>query len=410
MIKDYQVEDIQPISLEEASCLLSEAAGLIKEEESVPVLSARGRILAEDVCARYDQPPFSRSPLDGYALRGEDTAGASRWNPVRLSVIGETDAGDVFPGRVMAGQAVRIMTGAPIPEGADAILRQEDSDFGEETVEIYAEVKTWQNYVCRGEDYRRGDVLLEAGEKIGPLEIGILASAGYDKVTVRRPVRVLLISTGDELVLPGTELLPGKIYDSNRHTLQAQLEAWGMQVTASLHSDDDAHLLAAHLREGLDEADLVITTGGVSVGKKDILHEVYRILGVRRLFWKVAMKPGGAVMAGSLDGKIILSLSGNPFSAYAGLQLLGRPILRKMTQDPFLDFTVQEGVLQEPFKKASPSRRFVRCRIEGGRVWLEGHTGGNGNVSSGRGSNALVDIPAGSPSIHAGDKVKVIFL
>lgn len=407
---DMDIGTEQPVMLEEAVSILLSRAEKISDTEEVALRYATGRVLAEDVCATRDQPPFDRSPLDGYAVRAEDTKGASQESPVALKVITEVDAGVYYSGMVNAGEAVRIMTGAPIPAGTDTVIGQEDTDYGEETVMIYEEMKPHQNYCYRGEDYKKGDVLLASGDHIGPAEAGIIASTGKQTVKVYRRPRVLLVSTGDEVVMPGEELAEGKIYDSNLFTIDSQLRAWGIDVVDMFHSADDAGHLAAAIEEKLDGVDLVVTTGGVSVGKKDIMHDVFRLLGAERLFWRVRIKPGMAMLAGNCNGKYILALSGNPYAAFANLHMVVRPVLDALNGNDHLSMHRFKAVLMNDYGKDSPTRRFIRAYVNDGKAYIEGHTGGNGDIYSGHKANAMVDIPAGSGRLDAGDKVDVILL
>ncbi len=400
----------ESLGLEDAVALLQLHTVPVAETEAVSVMECCGRTLAEDITASHDQPPFPRSPLDGYAVRAEDTAGASKENPACLKVITEVDAGQYFEGVVGEGEAVRIMTGAPIPEGANAIVGQEDTDYGEDVVNVYYEFKPYQNYCFQGEDYSKGTILLRDREHLGPAETGIIASTGRAAVKVYRKPRVLLISTGDEVIAPGDELKPGKIFDSNLYTLQAQLRQWGVEITEALHSGDDAAHLAQMIENRIDAADIVITCGGVSVGKKDILHEVYRLLSVDRLLRNIRIKPGMAMLAGTYRDKLILSLSGNPYAAYTGLHMAVRPVIATLKGSGTPYTWRMKAVLMDDYTKKSPTRRFIRAVVTNGKAYIEGHTGGNGDVYSGHETNALVEIPSGSDKLKAGDTVTVILL
>ena len=231
-------------------------------------------------------------PLDGYAVQSEDIKSATKEAPARLTVIEEVAAGRVGQKQVTAGTAVRIMTGAPIPKGADAIVRQEDTDYGEGRVCVYQSVGHYGNYCFEGEDYRAGDCLMKKGSLLGAAHVGVLASLGLKKALVLRKARVALITTGDEIVLPGETLPEGKIYDSNLFSLGVQLQSWGVELTAKRRVGDEARLVAAIIAEEAKDADMVITTGGVSVGKKDIMHDALKLLDGQRIFWRVAIKPG----------------------------------------------------------------------------------------------------------------------
>ena len=400
----------KPISLEQGVRLILSRTEQITETETVSIGDSCGRTLAENILAPHDQPPFPKSPLDGYAVRSADTAGACKEAPVKLAVVTEVDAGSCYQGTVRPGQAVRIMTGAPIPDGCDAVIGQEDTDYGEETVNIYSSLKPYQNYCRQGEDYCKGDTLLADRTYIKPVETGVLASLGLAQVKVYRKPRVMLMSTGDELVMPGEVLAPGKIYDSNLYTLGAILREWGIDVVALLHASDDPEDVVGKIRRHAGEADLVITTGGVSVGRKDIMHDVFRILDIDRTFWKIGVKPGMAMLSGMYGAQPVLALSGNPYAAFIDMHLAVRPVLMKMTGDTRLEMLRGSAVLTSDYGKKSPVRRFIRAYVQDGMAHIEGHTGGNGDIASGRGINALLDIPAGTEKLKAGDTVQVVFL
>lgn len=398
------------IPLEEAVRILEDRVELLPGEESVPLTEARGRILAREITAGVANPPFDRSPLDGYALRAEDAAGASKENPARLSVIAEVCAGGWFAGTVGPGQAVRIMTGGAIPKGCDCVVRQEDTDYGEETVEIYKGVSRHQNYCFAGEDIQKGALLMSPGEKLTHVHIGVLAGQGLTEVPVRPRVRAAVISTGDEIIPVGTPLAPGKIYNSSLLMLRARLEELGVVVTMSRSVGDDPRAVADAIREGYRNADVVITTGGVSVGKKDILHEVLPILGAERLFWRVMMKPGTPILCADWEGRPLCCLSGNPFATIATFELILRPMLAKLSSDPEASYRRTTGKMAEDFLKRSPGRRFIRARYRDGLVTLGRQNHSSGALYSMVSCNCLVDIEAGNRGLRAGDIVKVVLL
>lgn len=383
------------------------------EPETVAACDGLGRVLAEDVPAPIDQPPFPRSPLDGYALRAADSVGATRETPVYLTVCGMLCAGDWREEPVQPGQAVRIMTGAPIPPGCDCVIRQEDTDEGMEKVALFCALKPWENYCFRGEDYKAGDVLLEAGSHLNGAGMGVLASAGLCRgdrtLTVRRIPRVALLCTGDELVESETAPLPkGKIYSSNRVLLESRLRELGMEVV-SLSAEDDAEQVAETIRAAAARADAVITTGGVSVGVKDIFHQALPLLEAERVFWRVVLKPGTPAMFSIYKGTPILSLSGNPFAAAATFELLGRPLLAALADRPALLPHRVTARLATGFPKGGKVRRFVRGTLTEGAVYLpEGHS--SGQLRSSVGTNCLVELEAGRGPVEAGETVTVYLL
>lgn len=402
------------LEIEEARASLIQEIIPIWETERVPFFDALGRILAEDICAVQDQPPFPRSPLDGYAVRGADTAGASKETPAKLRVIGKVYAGGVFSGSLGAGEAVRIMTGAPIPAGADAVIRQEDTDYGEDMVSVMAEVEPRQNYCCQGEDYKKGDVLLEKGTWINGAALSMIAGTGRGYVQVRRKARIAVLSSGDELVLPGKEtegkLPEGKIYNTNLPLIAGRMMEFGTTPAVMENCPDDPAQMARRIQELVAETDLIVTTGGVSVGQKDIMHEVIRLLGARQLFWKVRIKPGTPTLAAVYHGTLIICLSGNPYAAAANFELLVRPVIGALTGDGRWNLKRVKAVLQNDSEKRGGMRRFVRGRMEGDKVWTASGNHSSGALSSLVRSNCLIEILPGEHSGERGSEVWVYLL
>ena len=343
------------------------------------------------------------------------TQGASADAPARFRVIGEECAGSFFAGKVGAGEALRLMTGAAMPEGADTVVRQEDVRVeGEEILVPYA-LKHHENFCFRGEDVEKGAVLAKAGDRLTAAHIAVLAGQGMKRLPCVRRARIVLASTGDELVEPGESLCPGKIYNSNLYLLAARLKEMGFEAEILGALPDEAEEVARALVSSAEPPDLVLTTGGVSVGKKDIMHDVVKELNAERLFWRVLMKPGAPAIgytfsaAGDSHRTLGIALSGNPFAASATFELLVRPVLAKLTaQDALLPMR-RRAVLRDGFSKESRGRRFVRAQYAQGEVHLpEKHA--SGVLFSAVGCNALVDIPAGSPPLAAGAEVNVILL
>lgn len=396
------------ISLEEAEALLTAELSPLGQEV-LPAGDALGRTLAADITAPIDQPPFDRSPLDGYALRSADIAGADRDHPAVLAVVDTLYAGDQARVPVGPGQAVRIMTGAMLPPGCDCVVAQEHTDRGN-PVAVYAALPPYQNYVYQGEDYKAGTILLNKGTRLDAAALGVLASAGLTEVPVCRRPRVAVLTTGDEVVAPGaTPLPPGKIYGSNLALLLARLAELGIPEPVAEQVGDDPQAVAQAMERLLKGCDLLITTGGVSVGDKDIFHQALPLLGAERVFWRVDLKPGTPAMFSRYQGKPILSLSGNPFAAFTTFELLARPLLSALAGESHLLPRKRRGVLATPFSKPSPRRRFLRGRYEDGEVTLpEGHS--SGQLASLVGCNCLVELPAGTPQAEAGQQVQVRLL
>ena len=398
------------IELEQAAELVCAALHPLEGEEQAGLLQSMGRVLARDMISQQPNPPFDRSPVDGYACRSADLAQASPESPARLRVVAEVDAGGWYAGTVAPGECVRIMTGGAIPDGCDCVQWQEKTNYAEDVVEVYAPVPHHGNYCFVGEDYPAGALLLPAGTRIGAVEVGILAGMGLAEVPVRPRPRVALLTTGDEVTAPGQPLEQGRIYNQNLWLTAARLTELGAELTVARQLPDDAAAVAQAVQEAAADADFVLTTGGVSVGKKDILHAVTAQLGVDPVFWKVRMKPGSPALFWKWNGVPVLSLSGNPFGAAAHIELLVRPMLAALTGCPALAPVRRRAVLQSAFAKASPNRRFVRGICQDGQVTLPQGLHASGVLSSMQGCNCMLDLPAGSPPLEPGQSVDVVML
>ena len=398
------------ISLEDAKDILLEKVKGIVGFEEVTLEEANGRILNEDIYAPINNPPFDRSPLDGYAFMAESSIGASKETPVTLKVIGEVCAGDYFEGEVKQGEAVRIMTGAPIPKGCDCVLRQEETDYGESSVAIYTQLKPFENYCFTGEDIKEGTLLLKCGEKLNAITLGILSSMGICKVKVKAKPKMLLLCTGDELMEAGTPLLPGKIYNSNGMMMSTLGKTLGMDIIWIKTCEDTTAAVAEQIAHYINRVALIVTTGGVSVGKKDIMHEVIERLGAKRLFWRVAIQPGTPVLGSLINDKLMISLSGNPFAALVNFELLVRPVCSKILGDSEILNIACTGIMASEFNKKSKKRRFIRGTYKDGKVYLNHHNHASGALYTMSLCNCLIDIPAGTEKLAMGETVKVILL
>lgn len=410
---------MEGISVEQAMEQILQYTPVINETEEVELNKAGGRILAQDMVAEFNNPPFDRSPVDGYACKAEDLAGASSEHPVKLKVMEEIDAGQYSERVVEHGQAVRIMTGAAIPKGCDCCIYQERTDYGEDFVEIYTEQKQWDNYCFAGEDFKKGTTLLKKGTHIGYVEAAVMAGMGAATAPVYRRSKVVLLTTGDEVVEPGNPLPAGKIYNSNMTMLSSRMRELGMEPFYMEAVKDDPQIMAERLKEAAKQADMIITTGGVSVGKKDIMHESLRLINAERIFWRVKMKPGMPTLFSVYESKPgrkvpVISLSGNPFGVAVGVELLIRPALEKMMQNPAIGLKEVAGVMADDFVKGIKGRRFIRAYWEDGKFHLPNGLHSNGVLSSMAGCNCLIDTKTmedqESKSLNTGDKVSAILL
>jgi molybdopterin molybdotransferase len=393
------------------------------EPERVPLLESLDRVLTEDIISDMNVPPFDNSAMDGYAVIAADITHASEENPVTLSVIGEVAAGYTATSPVVRGSAIRIMTGAPLPVGADTVVRFEDSSEGCERgakrrncVEIMKAIRLGDNVRMAGEDIRADEVVFPKGTVVREGEIGVMASLGKKYVSVHRRPRVAILATGDELVEIDEPVTPGKIRNSNGYSnAAAVLKAGGVPVQLGI-ARDNIKDLTAKIREGLDaDCDLFITSAGVSVGDYDIVKDVLNTEGELR-FWQVRMKPGKPLAFGILHGKKrvpLLGLPGNPVSAMISFDVFARPaILTMLGRREFARPTVR-AVLQGDVKNNSQRRNIIRVVVEKrDGVFVCRSTGaqGSGILTSIARANGFLVVPEEVALVRAGETVEVQML
>lgn len=395
-----------PICVEQA-VELSRAAARLLEEEQIPLSQALGRTLSRPVLALRPQPSFDRSPLDGYALRAADIASASDEAPALLRVVEKVCAGQVPGGPLAPGGAVRIMTGAMLPAGADCVIRQEDTDLGEEWVQVFRSAAAGENRCLAGEEYAAGALLLDRGTRVDAAALAVAAGAGMEGLWVRRRARTAVIATGDELCAPGCVLLPGKVYDANTAYLEARLRQLGTPPDTSIRSGDTLEGIVRAL-EACAGCDLIVTTGGVSVGERDLMEQALTAWGAEVIFHGVAMKPGMPTLLARRGGTVILALSGNPFAAAVAFELFARPVLGRMMEDAGLEMERTTALAAADFQKpGGASCRYLRGRLKNGTVTVPGAQR-NGQMRSMVGCNCLVELPGGV--MHRGDRVDVLIL
>ena len=413
------------ISVEEA---LEKVLGCVDilEAEEAPLLESMGQVLAEDIISHIDIPPLDNAAMDGYALKAGDTLGASGQSPRILRVIDTVIAGSISQREVTPGTAIRIMTGAPVPRGADSVIRFEDTDeaqrqgSGNDEIGILCEVKNGLNIRRAGEDIARGTTILRKGTVLRPAEVGVLASLGMSEVNaVRRPV-VAVLATGNELVHIDQPLPPGKIYNSNTYSVASLVKRYGgVPKIIGIASDSEASLLDK-LRQGLD-ADMLITSGGVSAGDYDMVKDVLASEG-EITFSTVRMKPGKPLAFGTLKGVDKngnprrvphLGLPGNPVSSMVTFELFARPAMLKMMGKKNLAKPVVEAVLEEPVVNTDGRRLYTRAIVTRSDGQYHAHlTGpqGSGILTSMSLANGLVIVPEDTAGAKAGETVKVILL
>ncbi len=354
-------------------------------------------------------PPFDNSASDGYAVRSSDVRGASRETPIRLSIIGESIAGGPFGGRVVSGTSVVILTGAPMPAGADAVIRVEDTSREEDAVLIYRSVPIGNDVRLAGEDVQSGQAALPAGTRIGPAAVGLLAALGREKIDVRRRPKVVLFTTGDEVVPVGCELRPGQIHNSNQYILTTLIQSSGGYLTEFLHLPDDPVAIRQAFHQALAAGpDLLITVGGVSVGERDYVKAVVEEMG-DLILWKVAMKPGKPIAYGRLGSSHFFGLPGNPVSAMITFQLFVHRAIARMSgaDSPSLILTAK---LAAPIHHHPGRREFIRGYLESGEdlpIAVPSTGQGSADLYGSVSTNALIVVPEDCEGVEAGEKVKV---
>lgn len=397
------------------------------EPERKPVLEALGQVLAEDVVAPFDIPPLDNTAMDGYAVRAGDTAGATEVSPRELQVTADLAAGYVLDTPVGAGEAVRIMTGAPMPPGADSIVPFEETDealreVGEAprkagSVRVFKAANVGANIRYKAEDVTAGQTVISAGRVLRPSEVGVLSSIGLAEVSVyRRPV-VAILSTGDEITEPGQPLKPGRIYDANAHGIAAMVTKYGGIPRLLGIARDTVEDLTAKIRQGLD-ADMMVTSAGVSRGDFDVVKDVLAREGAID-FWTVRMRPGKPLAFGAFkapDGRQVghLGLPGNPVSSMVSFELFGRPAIFRMLGRSDWERPVIRAIARERIVNPDSRRFYARCIVsqgEDGR-WYADLTGpqGSGILTSMSAANALTIIPETQAEVQPGEEIDVMML
>ena len=379
--------------------------------EDVPLREAAGRVLAEEVRATTDVPGFTNSAMDGYAVLAQDVAAAGPANPVRLPLRGEVRAGVGPPHPLQAGTAIRIMTGAPVPAGADAVVRVEDTAEEDGAVLVRASVSAGTSLRAAGSDLRAGDLVAAPGRVLSPGVIGVCAAAGRTSLRCLRRPSVMVLTTGDELRDVGEPLGPGQIVNTNRYTLAAAVEEAGGLVLDAGVAPDEREEIAAALRQA-DAADLVISSGGVSMGTYDLVRDLLAQEG-RIDFWQVALRPGKPLAFGSVRGVPLIGLPGNPVSSLVAFELFARPALLKMQaredrERPRL-WARTEDALSSPPHLEQYFRGIARRQDDGISVRLTGDQGSH-VLRSMADANCLVILPLETGQIPAGERVEIIEL
>jgi len=377
--------------------------------EKVSILDSIGRVIGEDIYANRNIPPRDNSAMDGYALRWEDTRGASISKPVILKVIEDIPAGTIPRKSIGSGESSRIMTGAPIPDGANAVVRVEDTEKDGQRVKVFVKAKEGQDIRPAGEDVREGELDISQGDVIRPAEIGMLAALGRSFISVYQRPLVAIVATGDELVDIDENPTPWQIISSNTYSIAAQIIDCGavpLQIGIAKDKRDD---LVAKFQAAL-RADIIVSSGGVSVGDYDLVKDVMKEVGNQMKFWQVAMRPGKPLAFGSMNGIPVFGLPGNPVSSMVSFEQFVRPSILKMMGHKNLFRRIVRATLKDNIAKKKGTRHFIRARVnyENGRYFAT-TTGeqGSGILMSMVVANGLIILPEYAASVKKGEEVSI---
>lgn len=388
--------------------VLSAATKLPSTE--VALVDIDGYVLAEDITAGHNVPPFDNSAMDGYALQAADIAGAGEDNPASLELIDEQPAGKSTDIKVVPGTAIKIMTGAPVPAGADIVVPVERTHFAGDRVEIPAPLRIGANIRKAGEDMAAGSLAASAGTVVNPAIVGLLASLGYSRIKVTDKPKVAVIGTGNELVAVDQPLAPGKIRDSNSYALTAQARACGARVTRLGVAGDTKASVDNLVKKALADADVVVTSGGVSVGDYDFVKDVMTDLGAQLKFWGVRQKPGKPLAFWVLKDKLIFGLPGNPVASMLCFEEYVRPALLKMMGRTKLLRPVVVARLTHDLKKKPGRTHFIGVRVEATdspyKATVNGRQG-SGIIKSLAGADGVAIVPADVSEVKAGESLEV---
>ncbi|HDY75516.1 MAG TPA: molybdopterin molybdenumtransferase MoeA [Candidatus Marinimicrobia bacterium] len=400
------------ISVKEAKSIIQKHIPQLGTE-TVSLNKVGNRVLAQDITAKFPMPRFDNSAMDGFAVRASDTKGASQMNPVTLKMVSVSSAGSPSDVTVGLGECAQCMTGGKLPDGADAVVMVENtSGFSVRgSVRVFLETHRGKHVRKIGEEIQEGEVLIPNGTRITPGEIGTLATFGYGEVSVIKKPKLAIFGTGDELIEPGNKLMHGQIYNSNLYMFAELAERVGADVIIRNVIKDDRESLRSFLSEALKSCDVVVSSGGVSMGRFDYVREVFMELGVREHFWKVAQKPGKPMFFGTDETTLIFGLPGNPVSSYIGFMEWVWPVLETMMGIPEQKFLT--GILKESFPREKVKYRFLF-----GKAWMEAGTimckssakTGSHMLSSSLEANCILISENGDSPLQPGEEIRINIL
>lgn len=391
------------LGLEEGMRIIMDAAHPIERTEPVVLLDAVGRVLAEEVSAGMDVPPFARAAMDGYAVKAEETFGAGNFSPKILDLIEVIHAGESATQSVRPGTCIQVATGSPMPEGADAVVMVEDTERDETRVRVYKPVYPHQNASPRGEDISAGSVVLSPGMRLDPSKIGVLAALGRQKVAVYQKPHVAVIPSGNEILAPGEPLSPGKVYDINSYTLSALIIENGGFPRIFPIMKDTLESAISTIREAL-ACDLIVLTGGSSVGERDMMVEAVQRMG-ELLFHGIAVKPGKPTLCGIVEGHLLLGMPGYPTSCLTNGYGILAPALRKMARLPERALASLKAPMSRRYTSTIGRHQYLPVRLEGEEVVPAFKE--SGAITSMADAEGYIEIPANVDLLEKGEVVEV---
>jgi molybdenum cofactor synthesis domain-containing protein len=392
------------ISIDEALDRIAQTTRPLEETESIPLSEASGRILAQDIRSEVLVPPFARSAMDGYAVKAADTVGTSRYDPLGFTLGEKIHAGSMPEQEVVPGTCAQIATGAPIPAGADAVVKVEDTEEKDGVIAIRKTLYPGENVAPAGEDIRPGDALLFAGTVLTPSRIGVTAALGIERVEVFRKPRALIFTTGDEIQPLGEPLEPGKVYDINSFTLGALLDQAGVDWEKGGNVTDDPEAIRKALGRSRD-FDLLLFSGGSSAGERDLLVDILGEKG-KIIFHGIAIKPGKPTLFGHVGGSLVFGMPGFPASCLAVGYVLLLPCVMKMAQRPAAEGRTRTATLARKIASSLGRHQFFTVRVEEGKahpVYKE-----SGDITSLSTADGYVEIPPTQELLDAGEEVDVV--
>ena len=399
------------ITVDKAKLIIEKYINIL-DIEKIELKNSGNRVLAEDILANFPSPLFDNSAMDGFAVRSSDLSGAKHSSPIQLKLIGISSAGSPTDIIVREGQCVQCMTGAKIPAGADSIIMVENtSGFDNNVVQFFSETSIGNNIRKKGEEVEKGTTLILKGTRITPSEIGILATFGYGSVSVYKRPKIAIFGTGDELVEPGNDLDHGQIYNSNLYVFSELVKKSGSELIIKKVIKDDKDSLKTFLNTALEECNIIISSGGVSMGKHDYVRDVFIELGVKEQFWKVAQKPGKPLFFGTRNSSLIFGLPGNPVSSYIGFMIWVWPVLIQMMGESE-DLSVT-AILREKFPLENQKHRYLF-----GKAWYEENTLvckpttklGSHMLLSSKNANCIIEASKGDNYLELGTRVQINLL